>query len=661
MTNEDNKTKWIGEIRNSQLVTTYGCGALCDFPDVSGIISSIRNWKFKNKEKFIIHEPNLENILGKKYFIQMISPDSNKDNTDFFVPVYRFPEWYYCPECGSLNSYKQISYEPENNKILYCEHCYSKNKVKLNPSRFIIACANGHLEDFPYLWWVHENPAISSENRLEEEEYKNHKLQILFDNTKEGLDSIVVKCLTCENNGKSVQRNMLGCLNSHALDGYKCQGKRPWLIESNKTYRDLYCAAKPRTLLRSGNNVYYPVTESAITLPDAESVTSAKNYIDENKTLIEQYLQNKKNINEYHNTFKYGIEKLSKIPENIFVETYNRFFSKAEEQDNGKKRRDLIKAEYNALCQNEANDKDKNFKIKEVSVPKKYSKYISKLRLVKKLREVQVLKGFNRILPEFATDDQAEKQFGKINNDFVDIDIPIDFYKNANGDKVNYEKNWLPAIQLIGEGIFIELNQKKLQEWITFVSEGKNPRYNKMKENLMKDPMNGKLKEKFSEQYVLLHTLSHLLIRQLAYDCGYNTASLKEKIYTTFQIHKDKNEYVPEETKMAGILIYTASTDSDGSLGGLVRQGETENFEKLLDNTLENAYWCSNDPVCSESTNQGYRSLNYAACHACTLLPETSCESFNSLLDRASVIGVPGSEEFEDFGYFNLEELRNTF
>ena len=277
----------------------------------------------------------------------------------------------------------------------------------------------------------------------------------------------------------------------------------------------------------------------------------------------------------------------------------------------------------------------------------------------KKLREIQVLRGFNRILPEFAQNDpNTEENFGKINGEYTSIDIPNSKYSKNSDNKT--KSNWLPAIQLIGEGIFIELNSEEIKKWKANVSERKQPRYQKMKNNLMLDPTGRKLKEKFSEQYVLLHTLSHLLIRQLAYDCGYNTASIKEKIYTTFNIYNnDTKEYVSEDFEMAGILIYTASTDSDGSLGGLVRQGETENFEKILDNTLENAYWCSNDPVCSESTNQGYRSLNYAACHACVLLPETSCESFNSLLDRASVIGIPGNEEYENCGYFNLEELQN--
>ena len=133
-------------------------------------------------------------------------------------------------------------------------------------------------------------------------------------------------------------------------------------------------------------------------------------------------------------------------------------------------------------------------------------------------------------------------------------------------------------------------------------------------------------------RYILLHTLSHLLIRQLTSQCGYATASIKEKIYSTF---------IDEGFKMCGILIYTSATDTDGSLGGLVREGYSDRMKTTFENMLQESSWCSNDPLCIESPSQGFKGLNKAACHACTLLPETSCESMNCLLDRASVVGTP--------------------
>lgn len=146
--------------------------------------------------------------------------------------------------------------------------------------------------------------------------------------------------------------------------------------------------------------------------------------------------------------------------------------------------------------------------------------------------------------------------------------------------------------------------------------------------------------DNFSPRYVLLHTLSHLLIRQLSIECGYSGASIKERIYSS---------YKGSQQPMAGILLYTSASDSDGSLGGLVRKGLIEPIETIFRNMLQEASWCSSDPICIESRAQGFDSLNYAACHACTLLPETSCEMRNCLLDRAA---VTGTLEDRSLGYF---------
>ena len=136
-----------------------------------------------------------------------------------------------------------------------------------------------------------------------------------------------------------------------------------------------------------------------------------------------------------------------------------------------------------------------------------------------------------------------------------------------------------------------------------------------------------------SPRYVLLHTLSHLLIRALAVNCGYQAASMKERIYAT---------YSSKGRAMSGILIYTTAADTEGSLGGLVSQAEPEYLEAHLDALLDEASWCSSDPLCLSSSGknaQGLFGLNYAACPQCTLLPETSCTMRNSLLDRGALIG----------------------
>ena len=176
---------------------------------------------------------------------------------------------------------------------------------------------------------------------------------------------------------------------------------------------------------------------------------------------------------------------------------------------------------------------------------------------------------------------------------------------------------------MLGEGIFIKLREDILDAWETANENYYEPMRLRLEESNLEC-------DNFSPRYVLLHTLSHLLIRQLSVECGYSGASIKERIYST---------YPDSNLKMAGILLYTSSSDSDGSLGGLVRNALPETFERIFRNLLQEASWCASDPICTESKAQGYDSLNYAACHACTLLPETSCEIRNCLLDRGAVVG----------------------
>ena len=129
----------------------------------------------------------------------------------------------------------------------------------------------------------------------------------------------------------------------------------------------------------------------------------------------------------------------------------------------------------------------------------------------------------------------------------------------------------------------------------------------------------------------MLHTLSHLLIYQLSFECGYNVASLSERLYCS-----DEND----DINMAAIFIYTASGDSEGTLGGLVRQGRPDILPKIIKKAIKRAEMCSNDPVCSMSKGQGRDALNLSACHACALLPETCCEERNVFLDRAMLVGT---------------------
>jgi len=239
--------------------------------------------------------------------------------------------------------------------------------------------------------------------------------------------------------------------------------------------------------------------------------------------------------------------------------------------------------------------------------------------MVHKLRETRALKGFTRILPPDGNLTSPRLQR-------LALDQRID---------------WLPATIVRGEGIFLEFDTARMDAWLRrtpLIAERLPPlngRYNQRR------VAQGQPQRSVTPQFVLLHTFAHLVINQLAYECGYGSASLRERLY--YDLEDPANP-------MCGVLICTASGDSEGSMDGLVRQAKEGLFENIVMRAIQKAGWCSSDPVCIESNGQGAENCNLSACHSCCLLPETSCEEGNRLLDRALLVGKPGEP---DIGFFS--------
>lgn len=580
----------VGKLRRTQLVTTFGSGAIVDMPDYSVIIAATDYWNSKSP---VLHEPNLEKLLKVSGFKEPYVTDNGSDKIQPDVPAFRFPLMHFCPNCEKLMPYWGFGDDAGH----VCRAC-NKNIV---PSRFVAACVNGHLEDFPYKWWVHYgNPSSCPAYE------KDDRLKISFSDETGGLDSIIITCTAC---GKS--RSMAGSLSRDGLKGYHCRGKRPW-IGLKKEHNDPNpCSAKLRGLQRGASNVYFSQTVSALTIPPWSNKINQK--IDECWDSIREYLESDPDEKALKAAMKMNFSDfLNGNPfytvDDIVQEISRR--QQSDQSDSDYTQQKLYEDEYKVFgLRNYEQPDDVQFRIESTDVPEVLSEYLEDVILVKRLREVLALKGFRRITPEKPeTSDDI----------FQGYDLPDDCVPLSENPL-----NWYPGIEMLGEGIFIKLKEEKLSAW-----EQKNSNYySVMEERLQHSNVSC---ENFSARYVLLHTLSHLLIRQLSIECGYSGAAIKERIYSTY----------PDSTqKMAGILLYTSSSDADGSLGGLVRNGLPETFESVFQNMLEAASWCSSDPICIESTAQGYDSLNYAACHACTLLPETSCEKRNCLLDRGAVVG----------------------
>lgn len=581
-----NKNRVVGNLRRTQIITTFGSGSIVDLPSDSVIMAGTDFWSNSEDEEFVLHEENLESLLGMEYFVKPnvdknpLKSEYNKKSKD--IPVFRFPKLLICPSCQKIADYKKFGFTTTPK----CGNC----RKNLIPSRFVIACENGHLEDFPYSWWVHRGG----------DECKRPKDLIIYNDKKSGaLDSIKIKC-----NGCGKIRSMEGAFNKEALSGYECSGNRPWLKDTDPEK----CGKTMRTLQRGATNLYFGLHVSALSIPPwgikaqeeiGKKWSMFKYVLDDESKLKEIIVDNK-----IHIKCKCSIEEIIK---------QIRLKAQKDNENKVKTYEDIIHNEYKAFTSGDYDDD--NFKTTEVEVPSYFKKFIDKIVLAKRIREVMVLKGFTRISPYNESNENSS--YSKLSKDF---------------------KNWLPAIELYGEGIFIKLNSKALKSWEKKVED----RYKKMEEQ-MNSPANTIKRENFSPKYVLLHTLSHMLIKQITIQCGYSSSALKERIYSTF-INEEHS------LEMDGILIYTSTSDSEGSLGGLVREGNTNNINNTLRKLLEESSWCSSDPLCIQSKAQGLNSLNYAACHSCTLLPETSCESRNSFLDRATLLGTLDNR---DIGFFS--------
>jgi hypothetical protein len=603
-------------VRRAQLISPFGIGAMVDFPgDESLMTAGLDAWPFAFEtcpKDWLIIEERLQRRLGVNHFrlppdfrTGEEDPDYNKKN----VPYVRFPQWHFCPDraCGRLH--KRSIFD---SGISQCRDAKHKNLPdrqvpRLVPVRFVAVCPKGHIEDFPFMEWAHRGQSVSSEE---------HTLFYKAGRSA-ALSGITIQCSCGE------RRNMGGAFsysNEHggALSaiGHNCKGLQPWL---GTTESDDNCVEHLRAVQKGGSNVYFPTTYSSIYLPLwAEGNTSKVIKVLEDPKIwgvltsgLDQgkYIQPEK-CETIAAMRGVDAEKLRVAAQDKYdgidvqvgesEEAYRFSEYEAFKSERGSAASDLL-VNYRSIF-----DYDKSIQ-----------PYFESICLIPKLKETRVLSGFTRLLPNEGENTSSQLQ-------------PLNRSKSID---------WLPAMEVRGEGIFIEFNKEKLDSWGTLKEV--SSRTNNLSDHINSSRLQrGLAHELISPKLVLIHTFAHILIRQLSYDCGYGSASLRERIYCN----------ADDENEMHGLLIYTAAGDSEGTMGGLVRMGEPGYLENIINSALRNAQWCSSDPVCMESTGQGTDNANLAACHGCVLLPETSCEKGNKLLDRAMIINSPPNHYF---GYFD--------
>lgn len=593
--------KSLGELRTSQMITSYGCGAIVDFVHETAILAGVDSWPTAQKgDPRILHCHNLEKMLRKAYFVR---PRHNERQRSVFadtlshdIPAYRFPTMLYCPQCMRLIPEQSVA--GDQRADLFCPSC--NERTKLIASGFIAVCERGHLEDFPFDDWVHQGQSCEKRGSN-----SVPRLQLARIEDRISMNDLLIKCLDC-----GCVRSMQGAFATNALEKiHPCQGKRPWLATDD----DEPCTAVMQSRLRSSTAIYMPANVSALSIPP----WSAKAWRVVQNHFVAMEGRPPQSLRDYITS--HVLEELPGLSVETLVEIYQNM-QERKQMPKPANEQELYEEEYRALC-HEADDRSGEFTSQECEPPEAYRDEIESVFAVHRLTEIVAMVGFTRL--KGWTGSLSDPRLAPISA------TPLP---------------WLPAVDMHGEGIFITLKEQRVRQW----EEKNRTAYSSMWAHLAQSYIRC---ENASPRYVLLHTLSHLLIRALSAHCGYGAASIKERVFATWS--------ADNALPMAGILLYTATNDADGSLGGLVDQSQPTKLSEHLNHLLEEASWCSADPLCMNSFgihSQGVDGLNYAACHQCTLLPETSCCMRNSLLDRAALIG---READGIVGYFS-EAMRSA-
>jgi len=621
-------------VRSAQAILQYGVGAMVDFPDQTLMTAAPEYWSDKVIK---IHDERLERALGVSYF----GTPGGSDEPGFRegISYVRFPQWYFCLKCRRFQPIKKWYQEYKKNasakvierdpymRNLRCTEC----RQELVAARVVTVCLKGHIDDFPWVKWVHARTFGGPKNICDDPQ-----LTFVTGSTATaGLEGLVVKCKTCgarANLYQAFDPNIFAKLDGKGENNentcrqdFLCTGNQPW-----KHYSEI-CREYPRAMQRGASSIYFPKTVSSLVIPpysdklnsDIENCAAYQDCLIKISDYEEDEKEERirKRLNEWAENIALQISRTRDAVKPILERKLLGLHGDEDEY-----RTDSIKyraEEFDALTGviPKVSLESDDFIREPMDVRKYAIPGIKGISLIRKIREVRALTGFTRINPP-GSSDLPQDTYG-----FVSVKEP--------------ETPWYPAYEVRGEGIFLEFDSTVIDTWAQgdpMVSR----RAQVIKDNYSVTQMSTYNPRNLAPQFILLHTLAHLLIRQLSFECGYAVASLRERIYSSA---------IEDGKDMAGILIYTASGDSEGTLGGLVRQGRPDALVKVFRKAVENSSICSNDPVCiSTEQGQGRDALNLAACHACVLLPETSCEEFNVFLDRAL---ITGTFEHGDIGFYS--------
>lgn len=631
-----------GKIRRAQLVTPFGVGAMSVLVNGTTVLTAgLDHWYDVDDtatlalEEYTENDWRLEARLRVREF--RLPPDyrhrgSGQDqrNVKLSVPALRFPRWSFCMYCKRLKQ-STLSMQQQE-RCPDPEHADRQFKPRMAQVPFVAICPDGHLDDFPFDLWVHRSKSPSCGGVLR-----------LTSRGGGGLEGQVVTCDACK-----AERSLRGITDSRRdtdgeehtnltdhlvgpADPYTCTGARPWLAELVGS-----CPNPIRGALRAAGNVYFPKVESSIYLPRNEGAVSADmhelvrrpNVGPVMKVLYQAYGTGT-TVDQIRQALPQ--ELFAPIPDEEIMAAFSDLVGMGEAPPEATEQgdRELLTGHdewrYPEFERIRDTPKDDYLSASDAGVHDDLAAHLDRVRSVDSLRETRALRGFTRV-----RDDVLKLTQGKA---------------LLRRQPLPPNQDWLPAYVVKGEGIYIELSHDRLAAWEARAEV--HARVDKINGSYGRVAASRGLQSRtLTPRFVLLHTLAHLIINELVFACGYSSASLRERLYASTTASRE----------MAGLLIYTAAGDSEGTMGGLVRMATPDALRGVLASALADARWCSTDPVCMDAgeRGQGPDSCNLAACHGCALLPETSCEEFNRFLDRGLVVGTLADE---GLGYFSSSDL----
>lgn len=580
-----------GEIRRSQYVYNFGPGAVVNI-NIQGISTSVcmgdtKSWEYERtardkKYQQVTDERILkelkENYSGFEKINHFRLPPIDKENEIRSCLVgAAFPSWVLCPKCRNLynlanREQSQNCHTEDRTFKKYCNNCSRQLKKEYCvPTRFVVSCQNGHLDSFDYGFWLNTYGKGPEGEKIDQAcPHNNLKLT----QSKGGLSimDLIISCSDCKGWAG------LGEIFSHR---FKCNGKKPWKTFDSEYPESEECDQKAKVFQRNSRALWQRINISALNIPPldyefpkkmgAEEFEQFKKIRPEDRENLLKLLFNqiKEKWKENHN------EEIPYTEESLFKKIQDEI-NKVENLSS-----DIFFDEYEVLTSKNIQKIDEFEKVFR-PIPTGY-KNISGIIEIQKLKVVDALIGFSRNNGE-----------------------PI-FYNDSS-------VNFLPAVEIFGEGIFLDFDQKFIDKYL------KQPKLED-EFNLFKSLSNKDFAlEPSDKRKILIHSISHALLKATAKVSGYSLTSIKERLYVS--------------EKMSGILIYTSSSDAEGTLGGLSRLAETKRMEKILIEAEKISKICSNDPLCEEGLFSLDNERNGSVCHSCFLVPETSCDERNEFLSR---------------------------